>query len=115
MSSISVTTRLTWNELSSLSGLEEILAAPGKHLLFKHSTRCGTSSFALKDFERTFDPASGIQCYFLDLLKYREISDAIAARTGVRHESPQVIVLVDGKVVYEASHHQIDTQTINHM
>lgn len=107
------TPTLTWKELNTLSGLDEILSAPGKKLFFKHSTRCGTSSMALKSFERHFAPESGISCYFLDLLKYREISNEIAARTGVYHQSPQVIVLQDGKVVYDASHHSIDAQTIN--
>lgn len=111
----STPTPIAWKKLDSLSELHEILAAPGKKLFFKHSTRCGTSSMALKQFERQFDVESGISCYFLDLLKYREISNEIALRTGIYHQSPQVIVLQDEKVVYNASHHHIDAQTINHV
>jgi bacillithiol system protein YtxJ len=111
----STTTPFPWKKLTDLASLEEILSAPGKNLIFKHSTRCSISSFALRDFERSFDKDSGINCYFLDLLRHRNISDAIAERTGIYHESPQVIVLNEGKVVYEASHHKIDTQTINHI
>ena len=108
-------TEFQWKNLESLAAWEEILAAPGKKLVFKHSTRCSISVFALRDFERSFDENSGIDCYFLDLLKHRDVSNAIAENTGVYHESPQVIVLNDGRVIYDASHHKIDTQTINHI
>jgi bacillithiol system protein YtxJ len=46
--------------------------------------------------------------YFLDLLNYREISNEIASRFDIHHESPQVVVLKDGKAVHSASHNEID-------
>lgn len=50
--------------------------------------------------------------YFLDLLKYRPISSAIAERFQVHHESPQIIVIKNGEVVYDESHMSIQMQEI---
>ncbi len=108
-------TQFAWKTLSSIEQLNEILASQQKVLIFKHSTRCSISSFALKNFERSFHSEPGMACYFLDLLKYREVSNEIASRSGVRHESPQVLVFEGGKAVYNASHHKIEPQTIMHI
>ena len=48
----------------------------------------------------------------LDLIRFREISNEIAHRYGVAHESPQVIVLAGGSAVYHASHMDIDPQVV---
>ena len=43
---------------------------------------------------------------------HRDISNAVATLTGVRHQSPQAIVLRDGKPVYHASHYDIEAEHI---
>ena len=48
-----------------------------------------------------------LQPYFLDLLEYRSISNEIASRFGVFHQSPQILVIREGKSVYDASHDAI--------
>lgn len=73
-------------------------------LLFKHSTRCSISSMALKRLESKWESNNQVQAYFLDLIKYREISDEIAQVFGVRHESPQVLLIKNGKCFYHNSH-----------
>ena len=104
---------MNWNRLESIEELNQAIdsseACPV--LLFKHSTRCGTSSMALKQLERnwTFDDGE-LQPYFLDLLKFRPISNEIANRLRVPHESPQAIVISDRKVIYSASHYSIDLE-----
>jgi len=79
-------------------------------VLFKHSTRCGISSMAKDRLERYGD--LGVPAYYLDLLQYRNISDAIAQKYGVEHQSPQVLIIKDGKCIYTASHYEIDSKAI---
>lgn len=81
-------------------------------LIFKHSTRCGISRMALSGFEKEFDPGLGIQAYFLDLLAHRELSNAVAQEFGVQHQSPQILVIRDGKSVFDASHGDIDAASL---
>lgn len=82
-------------------------------LFFKHSTRCSISSMALNRLESYWDIEStqAIPVY-LDLIQYRNLSDKLASDLGVRHESPQVLLVKDGKCIYTASHSQIDVEDI---
>ncbi|MFN5418697.1 MAG: bacillithiol system redox-active protein YtxJ [Flavobacteriia bacterium] len=102
-----------WTKLTSLEQLDEILTSDKKVLIFKHSTRCSISSMALNNFEREFTLDEQIETYFLDLLQHRDISNAIAEKANVYHQSPQVIVFENKKSIYNASHGQIDALTIN--
>ncbi|TGD58227.1 bacillithiol system redox-active protein YtxJ [Flavobacterium humi] len=82
-------------------------------VLFKHSTRCGISKMALKQFENEYAIATDkMELYFLDLLAYRSISNAIAERFGVVHQSPQLIVVKNGISVYDASHGDIAAEEL---
>ena len=53
-----------------------------------------------------------MELYFLDLLAHRSISNEVAERFGVVHQSPQLIVIKDGKAVYDASHSDIDAEAL---
>ena len=106
---------LPWNNLSNISQLEEIDKASEEKpiLLFKHSTRCSISAMALGRFERSFREGASFDPYFLDLIAHRDVSNEIADRYGVRHESPQAILIRNGKAVYETSHMGIDFNELN--
>lgn len=108
-------THFPWIQLTNLAQLDEIVALSETQpvLIFKHSTRCSISSFALNTFQREWDKEQNVACYYLDLLQFREISDAIAERFGVVHQSPQVILLQNGKVIHDASHQSIDAEQIS--
>lgn len=105
---------INWRELTDLGQLNEIVDASFKQpiLIFKHSTRCGVSRSVLKRFESEFDLAEKITPYFLDLLEHRDISNEIASRFGVVHQSPQLIVIKSGNTVYDASHDSIDAHNL---
>ena len=82
-------------------------------VLFKHSTRCSISRFALREFDNAYHFTDAqMEWYLLDLLNYREISNEIASRYGVTHQSPQILVIKNGKVVYTASHDAIDAEDL---
>lgn len=78
-------------------------------VLFKHSTRCSISRFALKRFDAEFNyDENKIDWYLLDLLNHRDISNEMANRYNVQHQSPQIIVVRNGKAIYHDSHDGID-------
>ena len=75
-------------------------------VIFKHSTRCSISLMAKKVIESEYqgDITDKVSIYLLDLLNYRSVSDAIALRFGVTHASPQILLIKDGKCVFNTSH-----------
>jgi bacillithiol system protein YtxJ len=82
-------------------------------VLFKHSTRCSISSVALNRLERSWKLTNDtVPTYFLDLLNFRNISNNIAEKYAVPHQSPQVIVIKNGKCIYSASHSDISVADI---
>ena len=102
--------KVNWIPLQLMGQLDELTAHSNEKpvLIFKHSTRCSISRFALKQFENEFELHDSIDAYFLDLIAYREISNEIAARFGVQHQSPQLLLIKNGKAIYNASHSDID-------
>jgi len=78
-------------------------------LLFKHSRYCGVSCEALDELQTHMEgPAGGAVSYkMITVQTHRPVSDAAAERLGIRHETPQAILLRDGKVVWNASHFRI--------
>lgn len=101
--------KMEWNLLTAMNQLDLIVSMSEEKavLIFKHSTRCSISRFALKQFENEFNLEEKIEPYFLDLLNYRDISNEIAFRFNVQHQSPQVLLIKNGVVVYDASHSDI--------
>ena len=106
---------LNWTDLTELEQLEILVEESTERpvLIFKHSTRCPVSRMALKNFENEYDIEEGkARIYFLDLLEHRDISNEIAERFGVTHQSPQLILIKDGMAVYDTSHSDIDAGTV---
>lgn len=105
---------MNWNALTTIEQLATIDAESTQQpvMILKHSTRCSISSAALARLERGFDEGAGIKAYYLDLIAYRDVSNAIAVRYGVEHQSPQVIVVKNGKAVYTESHMAIQAADI---
>lgn len=102
--------KMDWEPLNFIGQLDEIIAESKNKpvAIFKHSTRCSISRMALKQFENEFDFPEKVTPYFLDLIAFREISNDIASRFGVQHQSPQLILIKNGKAVYNVSHSDID-------
>lgn len=76
-------------------------------IIFKHSNTCSISSAAYREMEKL-----GSQVNLLVVQSAREISRELANLTGVRHESPQVIILRDGKAVWNASHFDVTARDV---
>lgn len=106
--------KVNWIPLTDLGQLNEIIneSVTKPVAIFKHSTRCSVSRMALRQFENEFDLSDKVTLYFLDLLNHRDISNEIATRFGVEHQSPQLILINNGKAVYDASHSSIDVESL---
>lgn len=99
-----------WESLTSENQLDEIaeLSKTKTVLIFKHSTRCGISRMVLSRFEEMHqDAGNQVLYYYLDLLNFREISNEIAARFQVMHQSPQLLVIKNGACVAQGSHYEV--------
>ncbi len=110
--------KIGWKPLTDLAQLDEINEESNVKpvMIFKHSTRCSISRMALRHFENDFDLEDTIIPYFLDLLEHRDISNEIANRFGVVHQSPQLLLISKGKSIYDVSHNFIDAKDLkNHI
>jgi bacillithiol system protein YtxJ len=96
---------MNWIPLQKDAQLQEIRekSSGRPQLIFKHSTRCSTSALIKSRLERGQQPDL-IDFYYLDLLTYRPLSDKITESFIVEHESPQVLLILDGQCVYDESH-----------
>ena len=105
---------MSWLPLSDLTQWQAIQKASFEQaqVVFKHSTRCSISRMALKNFENEYDLGENVAAYFLDLISFREVSNEIASRFNVVHQSPQLLLIVGGKSVYDVSHSSIDAQEL---
>jgi bacillithiol system protein YtxJ len=108
-------TTFPWKNIESIQMLDELVSLTQDKavLIFKHSTRCSISMMVLTRFQSEWDlNTSNCELYFLDLIAHRDISNKIEEITGVIHQSPQVIVLRKGEVLYEESHNSISARDI---
>ena len=94
----------TLNKIEQFDEIDEI-SHTKPVVLFKHSTRCIISRTVLKQFDADFQfPEEKIDWYLLDLLNHRDLYNEIASRYNVIHQSPQIIVIRNGKAVFNESH-----------
>lgn len=106
---------MDWRSLSTKGDLEVILedSLHSPQAIFKHSTRCGISSMAKARVESKWEKTNpSIPIHLLDLISNRELSNFVAEYLNVRHESPQLILLEKGEVVYHASHISISSSAV---
>lgn len=102
--------QVPWIHLSNVDQLAEIEehSILKTQLIFKHSTRCGISRMVKKQFENDFDQSLNIDLFYLDLLKFRDVSNEIESKFQISHESPQIIIIKNGNAVTHASHSDIN-------
>ncbi|MFT6829183.1 MAG: bacillithiol system protein YtxJ [Roseivirga sp.] len=106
---------IQWVTLTEMSQLDEILEESKAQTVFiyKHSTRCSISSMAMNRLERSWtEEGNKVKAYYLDLIRYRDISNAVAEKFGVYHESPQIIIIKNGEAVHNDSHMSISFDDI---
>ena len=104
---------MQWNNLTDLAQLNTIKNDENYSVIFKHSTRCSVSMMAKRRFEMEWDVLpETLNLYFLDLIKHREISAAIAEGFQVHHESPQLLLIKNGECILDSSHSDISAEEV---
>ncbi len=104
---------INWMNLDSSESLSaaEQQSHNRPQVIFKHSTRCSISVMAKSRLDKSHAP-DYIDFHYLDLLNYREISNQIAERFHVHHESPQILLIKNGECIYAESHNAISMEEI---
>ena len=104
---------MNWINLEEEDQLQQIKEKQGKSIIFKHSTRCSISMMAKKrvDLDADLVPED-VDCYFLDLIKNRSVSNQIAEIFKVHHESPQLLAIKDGECILDQSHGDINLEEV---
>ena len=108
-------TPTTLEPVRDIAHLEALIAASSERplLLFKHSRSCGTSHEALDELQAHLAEAPRDAAYAVVTVQgQRELSDAIAQRFHLRHETPQALVVRDGQLVWSASHFRVTSDAI---
>lgn len=100
-------TNFEWIQLESMEQLNEIINNSTKktQVIFKHSTRCGVSGMIIRQFENRHEDKEHIDFNYLDLIRFRDISNTITSKFKITHQSPQLIVIKNKKVIAHNSHH----------
>ena len=101
--------------LTDLPALEAALACSqaGPILIFKHSATCGISAQAhheLTEWQARHTPRATM--YKIDVRGHREVSNAVADRFRIRHESPQIVLVEDGAVRWHRSHWHVNGREV---
>ncbi len=112
---------MKWIRLESIDQLAEVKekSNDGPVLIFKHSTRCSISSMALSRLESEVGSVKSegngddqYVGYYLDLIRFRDISNQIANDFSISHASPQVLVIKEEKATFDTSHFEIRWDSI---
>lgn len=105
---------LEWNLLTQSDDMYQLIRESSDYplLIFKHSSHCHVSSIAKMRLESHWDASLNVKPYFLDIFKSRHLSDRIADIFNVEHESPQVLVIYEGRCVQHNSHLDISTDRL---
>src|SRR5262245_60458055 len=96
-------------ELRKHEDFEQLLERSNSHhvLIFKNSTQCAVINQVYDEFSRFLESAGNIICGLLLVIEWRAVSNAIESMLGIRHETPQAILIKDGKAKWNASHWSI--------
>ena len=102
--------------IADIAALEAAIAESRERpvLLFKHSRTCGISCEAMDELQLHLSVGATEAAYrLITVQSHRRVSDEASARLGVRHETPQALLLKDGRVVWNASHFSITADALH--
>ena len=102
-------------EVGAIEEFDRLLEASRARplLLFKYSATCGTSAQALDElFAHLNERPADVTYAIVTVQTHRDVSNAIARTLGVRHETPQVLLIRDARVVWSASHYRVTSEAV---
>lgn len=98
---------MNWKILESNDQLNNLIETSYQkpQAIYKHSIRCVVSSVTKSRLERKWDLGDNdLDIYFLDLINHKQLSNSIEETFGVYHQSPQILLIINGNAVYHTSH-----------
>lgn len=104
-----------WSYISGRKGFKELLKRSEKQpqVIYKHSGRCSVSYLSKQDLEENMDTlANLVDLHLIDVVRQKELSLHVAEALGVRHESPQLILIEDGRVSWSGSHWDVKAEKV---
>ncbi|HBQ59362.1 MAG TPA: bacillithiol system redox-active protein YtxJ [Balneolaceae bacterium] len=104
-----------WNTITGIEDFHSILEKSENkpQLIYKHSPSCGVSFMAKQELDSSLEELSKrADLYIIDVIQDRPVSNVVAKELGIRHESPQVILLVEKKVNWDGSHWQVKVEEL---
>ena len=107
--------RTNWVEVTDKDAIEKIIHRSNRipQFIFKHSTRCPISSRAYSQISSVTDEISAdVEINYVDVIAYRDVSQEIADKLGIEHESPQLLLVESNKVIWDVSHYDIEADDI---
>ena len=105
------TSAIPFEHPQSFEDLAGYLQLTGPVFIYKHSTRCSVSLFAMKRL-LLLDTTQNETWVYIDVVAQRPLSLALAEELNILHESPQLILLSEGNVLAHGSHHQVTETTV---
>ncbi len=101
-----------FNEINNTEELDALIEKSNEQaiVLFKHSTTCPISAGVYQEISN-----ADADINLIVVQKARDVSNAVAEKTGIRHESPQAFVVKNGKVIYHASHYDVTASDVEKM
>lgn len=87
-------------------GVDRMLGLPVA-VLYKHSPSCGASRWAMTEMERVADERPATPIFVVDVIRQRPLARRLADMLGVTHASPQVLLLEQGRAVWDGAHSNV--------
>lgn len=99
-------------KIDTVEQFDELINEDGKFYFLKHSLTCPISQAAYKEFEQFAQENQEIPAYYLAVQDSRPLSNEIAERFEIKHESPQAFLFANGKPLWNASHWKITKRSL---
>lgn len=100
-------------KLETLEQFAEVLKNEHKFFLLKHSLTCPISQAAFQEYQKFADGQNEIPAFYLAVQDSRPLSNEIAGKFEIKHESPQAILFSNNAAVWSASHWKITQSSLN--
>lgn len=98
-------------KIDSIEEFDQLAEGGGSFFLVKHSLTCPISLAAFEEYNK-FTGSTDVPCYYLAVQDSRPLSNHIAEKLNIKHESPQAILFSNSKPVWNASHWKITTKSL---
>lgn len=99
-------------KLDTVEQFNEVLNQKNKFFLLKHSLTCPISQAAYKEYQKYAEEQADIPAYFLAVQEARPLSNEIAEKYQIKHESPQAILFSNKNAVWNTSHWKITKSSL---